>query len=219
MDGRFFDSIFLGRVNFFAEFWEEVSGNRRWRNLLPPGLWLSVYTRLCSFPQKGAKTAKQEITVENSYFSTFSTDFSTTVFHRRERAVYTFAIYIMRKWQPLTKFPLFRIWWFFPVGWIWLYFTPLTTAHRGHPVAGCGKRPVPKCWEENQKNCKKGLILFDRRAIMCTCMKLTGKECQKCPTLSLPRRTLSLPRSLTRRTRLTSLSWSCKRVSFTYRHK
>ena len=46
------------------------------------------------FPQPGGDLAKTEIAVENSYFSTFSTGFSTGVFHRAGEGAYALLIYI-----------------------------------------------------------------------------------------------------------------------------
>ena len=47
-----------------------------------------------SFPQLGRGNVRTEIAVENSYFSTFSTGFSTRVFHRGGEEKYALLIYI-----------------------------------------------------------------------------------------------------------------------------
>jgi hypothetical protein len=42
-----------------------------------------------TFPQAGDAAHMAGIPVENTYFSTFSTSFSTTLFHRKEKTGYT----------------------------------------------------------------------------------------------------------------------------------
>ena len=50
-----------------------------------------------SFPQLGRGKSKMEIAVENSYFSTFSTELSTRVFHRLVEEQYALWINITQK--------------------------------------------------------------------------------------------------------------------------
>ena len=71
-----------------------------------------------TFPQEGAYVERGRIPVDNSEFSTFSTAFSTRVFHSfGSMWIYRSGSHKSRR-QPSPKFPLFRGSWILPQGFI-----------------------------------------------------------------------------------------------------
>ena len=117
-----------------------------------------------TFPQEEAERERSEIPVDNSQFSTLSTDFSTGVFHRGS-GVWIFIFGSHKKRRQLSpKSPLFRK----------LCFSqqPFLCA-KNQDLTGSRKAAAdgPGRMVRRQKNLKRGLILFDESAIMCVCME------------------------------------------------
>ena len=75
-----------------------------------------MHRSMQTFPQEGRYVERGRISVDNSEFSTFSTAFSTRVFHSRCNVwIYTSGSHKSKR-QPSAKFPLFRRLWFLPQG-------------------------------------------------------------------------------------------------------
>ena len=77
-----YDTLFLHFVNFLGRFWRirrSCTGD-----VTPPfaSIGSGYANRYAEFPQLAVKNESAGIPVENSEFSTFSTSFSTGVFHR-----------------------------------------------------------------------------------------------------------------------------------------
>ena len=102
----------------------------------------NMHRGMQTFPQEGAYVERGRIPVDNSEFSTFSTAFSTRVFHSfGSMWIYRSGSHKSRR-QPSPKFSLFRGSWILPQGFICAKNQDLTRfAPRGQFVTYPGSPP------------------------------------------------------------------------------
>ena len=87
-------SLTRQKSNIYSRFFPIHGGTRRRRNPArrPGSRW--IYIPEIHFPDSGLPLGRMGITVDNSEFSTFSTDFSTGTFFTNLRRVYAFPLNI-----------------------------------------------------------------------------------------------------------------------------
>lgn len=159
-----------------------------------------------TFPQEKQKKKRAKNPVDNSEFSTISTGFSTGVFHRRGMLwICSFGSHKKIR-HASTDFPLSA-----GRGFTMNIFCAklrLDNSPRRprRPPTGAGWPGRSFLRPERQKILKKGLILSRQGVIMRICMENEQKEVESMPNIKSSKKVSFLPRSLTRRTRLTSPS-------------
>ena len=108
----FFPKVQTFSRNSSGKLWE-TGCDITWQQ---PGSGRIMQTGGGGFPQGAGDWQRAEIPVENYQFSTFSTEFSTRVFHRRESLWKPLGDWHKKNRRPSTAFLLFRTLWFLPQG-------------------------------------------------------------------------------------------------------